>query len=112
MAPTREIAVQGSRAMIDVSRPAMTELRVASFIGGISLAEDEAKLKSKRKCPHVAVGTPGRSAIVAARMLFVMRLELGLVLRQRDPPDEGGVCIPQFWSSWSASSIASPDIGW
>ena len=60
MAPTREIAVQGSRAIIDVSRPAMTELRVASFIGGISLAEDEAKLKSKKKCPHVAVGTPGR----------------------------------------------------
>ena len=62
MAPTREIAVQGSRAIIDVSRPAMTELRVASFIGGISLAEDEAKLKSKKKCPHVAIGTPGRSA--------------------------------------------------
>jgi ATP-dependent RNA helicase UAP56/SUB2 len=60
LAPTREIAVQGARAMIDVSRPAMPELRVASFIGGISVAEDEAKLKAKNKCPHVAIGTPGR----------------------------------------------------
>ena len=78
MAPTREIAVQGSRAIIDVSRPAMTELRVASFIGGISLAEDEAKLKSKKKCPHVAVGTPGRSAshqtYVIIALVFILIL--------------------------------------
>ncbi len=60
LAPTREIAVQGSRALIDVSKPAEPKLRAATFIGGLSLAEDESKLKGKKRCPHVAIGTPGR----------------------------------------------------
>ena len=55
IAPTREIAVQGSRLALDIAGPGMSELKVQTFIGGIAVAQDEIKLK---KC-HLAIGTPG-----------------------------------------------------
>jgi len=57
IAPTREIAVQGARAVLDVAKGAkMDELKVHTFIGGMSTTDDMVKAK---KC-HIAVGTPGR----------------------------------------------------
>ena len=53
--PTREIAVQGARALLDVAKE-YEELKVHTFIGGMSVSDDIIKCK---KC-HVAVGTPGR----------------------------------------------------
>ena len=56
IAPTREIAVQGARAVLDVAKGAdMNELKVHTFIGGMNLSDDVVKAK---KC-HIAVGTPG-----------------------------------------------------
>ena len=57
IAPTREIAVQGSRLALDIAGPGMSDLKVQTFIGGIAVAQDEIKLK---KC-HLAVGTPGKT---------------------------------------------------
>ena len=53
--PTREIAVQGARALLDVAKE-YEDLKVHTFIGGMSVSDDIVKCK---KC-HVAVGTPGR----------------------------------------------------
>jgi len=55
LAPTREIAVQGVSVAMQVGSD-LPNLKMASFIGGVSLAEDKIKCKS---C-HLAVGTPGR----------------------------------------------------
>ena len=60
IAPTREIAVQGSRLALDIAGPGMSDLKVQTFIGGIPVAQDEIKLK---KC-HLAIGTPGKTATV------------------------------------------------
>ena len=67
IAPTREIAVQGARAILDVAKGAgMDELKVHTFIGGMSLTDDIVKAK---KC-HIAVGTPGKESL----NLFKVRL--------------------------------------
>ena len=55
VAPTREIAVQGATVAMQLGA-GMPGLKVAAFIGGISLAEDKVKA---RNC-HLGVGTPGR----------------------------------------------------
>jgi len=55
VAPTREIAVQGAGVATQIGANC-PNLKVATFIGGISLNEDKVKA---RAC-HVAVGTPGR----------------------------------------------------
>jgi ATP-dependent RNA helicase DDX20 len=55
VAPTREIAVQGCRVALDVGGFSMPDLKVQTFIGGISVAQDQMKLK---RC-HIAIGTPG-----------------------------------------------------
>merc|ERR1711962_62461 len=55
VAPTREIAVQGATVAMQLGSN-LSGLKVATFIGGISLAEDKVKA---RTC-HLGVGTPGR----------------------------------------------------
>lgn len=55
IAPTREIAVQITQ-VINAIGSRMPGLRAATFIGGIHLAQDKAKLR----CCHIVVGTPGR----------------------------------------------------
>ena len=55
VAPTREIAVQGATVAMQLGS-AIPGLKVAAFIGGISLAEDKVKARS---C-QLGVGTPGR----------------------------------------------------
>ncbi|XP_076064201.1 uncharacterized protein LOC143038623 [Oratosquilla oratoria] len=55
IAPTREIAVQITQVINEVGL-CMAQLRVHTFIGGMPLSLDVAKLQN---C-HIAVGTPGR----------------------------------------------------
>lgn len=55
LAPTREIAYQIWQVITSIGS-GFEELTCATFIGGISVAEDKENLK---KC-HIAVGTPGR----------------------------------------------------
>lgn len=55
IAPTREIAVQITQ-VVNAIGSGMPGLRASTFIGGIHLAQDKAKLR----CCHIAVGTPGR----------------------------------------------------
>jgi len=59
LAPTREIAVQIQQVICSVAC-AIPQLRCQTFIGGLPLADDVAKLK---KC-HIAVGTPGHVLLV------------------------------------------------
>ncbi|KAK3867778.1 hypothetical protein Pcinc_026790 [Petrolisthes cinctipes] len=79
LAPTREVAVQITQVFSSVGS-SMPELRVATFIGGINLAEDKAKL---RRC-HVAVGTPGRiTHLVDLKLLNLDNIRL-FVLDEAD----------------------------
>jgi len=55
LAPTREIAIQGVTVAMQIGQE-LKDVKMAAFIGGISLAEDKVKA---RTC-HLAVGTPGR----------------------------------------------------
>ncbi len=55
IAPTREIAVQGTTVAMNVAK-GMKEVKVQAIIGGMSVQEDVKKL---RRC-HMVVGTPGR----------------------------------------------------
>ena len=56
LTPTREIAVQGARASLDIAAVSMPDLKVSTLIGGMSVSDDTVKLK---RC-HMVVGTPGR----------------------------------------------------
>ena len=60
LAPTREIAVQIQQVICSIGA-SLPQLRCQTFIGGLPLADDVAKLK---KC-HIAVGTPGNVSPVA-----------------------------------------------
>ena len=42
--PTREIAVQGARTILDVAVAAMPDVRVSTLIGGMSVTDDAVKL--------------------------------------------------------------------
>ena len=55
LAPTREIAMQGLEVATQIGSQ-LPDLKIASFIGGLPLAED--RIKAAR-C-HMAIGTPGR----------------------------------------------------
>lgn len=65
IAPTREIAVQGSCVALDVAGASLPDLKVHTFIGGLAIAEDQVKLK---KC-HMAIGTPGK--FIKTLVIFV-----------------------------------------
>jgi len=55
LAPTREIAIQGVTVAMQIGQE-LGQVKMAAFIGGISLAEDKVKAKT---C-QLGVGTPGR----------------------------------------------------
>lgn len=55
LAPTREIAVQGSRIAMEISGP-LKHVKVSTFIGGTRVDDD---IRKAKHC-HLAVGTPGR----------------------------------------------------
>ena len=38
----------------------LPDIRVATFCGGTPVTKDAEFLRDKSKCPHIAVGTPGR----------------------------------------------------
>ena len=69
LAPTREIAVQIQQVVCAIGC-AVPHLRCQTFIGGLPLTDDVAKLK---KC-HIAVGTPGngvpRKILIAILFMF------------------------------------------
>uniref|UniRef100_A0AAZ3NYK2 RNA helicase n=1 Tax=Oncorhynchus tshawytscha TaxID=74940 RepID=A0AAZ3NYK2_ONCTS len=58
MCHTRELAFQISKEYERFSKY-MPTIKVAVFFGGLSIKKDEEVLK--KECPHVVVGTPGRT---------------------------------------------------
>ena len=79
VAPTREIAVQGATVAMQLGA-AIPDLKVAAFIGGISVAEDKVKA---RTC-HLGVGTPGRlKQLITEGLLAVEAVRL-VVLDEAD----------------------------
>ena len=42
--PTREIAVQGARTILDLAAASMQKIKVATLIGGMSVSDDQVKL--------------------------------------------------------------------
>lgn len=56
---TRELAFQIKNEYARFSKY-MPEVRTSVFYGGTPVANDQAILKDKSKCPHIIVGTPGR----------------------------------------------------
>lgn len=56
---TRELAFQIRNEYARFSKY-MPEVRTSVFYGGTPVAQDQAILKDKAKCPHIVVGTPGR----------------------------------------------------
>lgn len=40
--------------------PALQNVRVGNFFGGLPIKQQREQLKDKDKCPHIIVGTPGR----------------------------------------------------
>lgn len=66
---TRELAYQIKNEYARFSK-FMPELRTSVFYGGTSIKNDIEVLKSKDKCPHIVVGTPGRlNALVRDKAL-------------------------------------------
>lgn len=56
---TRELAFQIKNEYARFSKY-MPDVRTAVFYGGTPTTLDKEMLKSKDKCPHIIVGTPGR----------------------------------------------------
>jgi ATP-dependent RNA helicase UAP56/SUB2 len=66
---TRELAYQIKNEYARFSK-FMPELRTSVFYGGTPVKTDTEVLKSKDKCPHIVVGTPGRlNALVRDKAL-------------------------------------------
>ncbi|CAO1613564.1 unnamed protein product [Jaminaea pallidilutea] len=66
---TRELAFQIRNEYARFSKY-MPEVRTSVFYGGTPVAQDQAILKDKAKCPHIVVGTPGRmNALVRDKFL-------------------------------------------
>lgn len=65
LAPTREIAYQIWQVITSIGS-GFEELTCATFIGGISVADDKENLK---KC-HIAVGTPGMNVDKLIQFFF------------------------------------------
>jgi len=79
LAPTREIAIQGVTVAMQVGQE-LGKVKMAAFIGGISLAED----KMKAKTCQLGVGTPGRlKQLISEGMLAVDSVRL-VVLDEAD----------------------------
>lgn len=56
---TRELAYQINNEYVRFAKY-MPDVRTAVVYGGTPIANDREMLKSKDKCPHIIVGTPGR----------------------------------------------------
>jgi len=66
---TRELAYQIKNEYARFSKY-MPDVRTAVFYGGTPIQADRDLLKSKDKCPHVVVGTPGRiNALIRDKFL-------------------------------------------
>ncbi|XP_064088050.1 probable ATP-dependent RNA helicase DDX20 [Macrobrachium nipponense] len=79
LTPTREIAVQVTQVISAIGCK-IQGLRVSTFIGGLHLSLDKAKLK----CCHIAVGTPGRiTQLIEMRLLRLDNVRL-FVLDEAD----------------------------
>lgn len=66
---TRELAYQIRNEYARFSKY-MPAIRTSVFYGGTPVANDQALLKDKTKCPHIIVGTPGRmNALVRDKSL-------------------------------------------
>jgi translation initiation factor 4A len=58
LAPTHELAKQSTKVITELGS-IMKGLVIHTLIGGTSIQEDSAEIK--RNCPHIVVGTPGRT---------------------------------------------------
>lgn len=58
MCHTRELAFQISKEYERFSKY-MSNVKVSVFFGGLAIQKDEEVLK--KNCPHIVVGTPGRT---------------------------------------------------
>ena len=68
---TRELAYQIRNEYARFTKY-MPDVRTAVIYGGTPVAENQALLKDKTKCPHILVGTPGRmNALVRDKSLKV-----------------------------------------
>lgn len=66
---TRELAFQIKNEYARFSKY-MPDVRTAVFYGGVNINQDKELLKSKEKCPHIIVATPGRiNALVRDKAL-------------------------------------------
>lgn len=66
---TRELAYQIKNEYARFSKY-MPDVRTGVFYGGTSVKVDQELLKTKEKCPHIVVGTPGRlNALVRDKSL-------------------------------------------
>jgi len=75
LAPTREIAIQGVTVAMQVGQE-LDKVKMAAFIGGISLAEDKMKAKTCQLC----VGTPGRlKQLISEGLLAVDSVRLAVL---------------------------------
>ena len=68
--PTNELALQISSAYERFSKY-LPNIKVSTFVGGTSTAENRYILRSK--CPHIAIGTPGR--LLALAKMRALRLD-------------------------------------
>lgn len=66
---TRELAYQIKNEYARFAKY-MPDVRTAVFYGGTPIASDREMLKTKEKCPHIVVGTPGRlNALIRDKFL-------------------------------------------
>uniref|UniRef100_A0AAZ3Q8E7 RNA helicase n=1 Tax=Oncorhynchus tshawytscha TaxID=74940 RepID=A0AAZ3Q8E7_ONCTS len=92
MCHTRELAFQISKEYERFSKY-MPTIKVAVFFGGLSIKKDEEVLK--KECPHVVVGTPGRTlALIRNKTLNLRHIkhfildECDKMLEQLDTPSD------------------------
>ncbi|MEQ2172607.1 ATP-dependent RNA helicase ddx39a [Goodea atripinnis] len=73
MCHTRELAFQISKEYERFSKY-MPSVKVSVFFGGLAIKKDEDVLK--KNCPHIVVGTPGRTlALIRNKTLSVKNIK-------------------------------------
>lgn len=73
MCHTRELAFQISKEYERFSKY-MPSVKVSVFFGGLAIKKDEEVLK--KNCPHIVVGTPGRTlALIRNKTLSVKNIK-------------------------------------
>lgn len=78
---TRELALQIRHEYLRFSKY-LTQVKVAAFIGGLPIQNDEYVLKNN--CPHIVVGTPGRITALAAKRVLNLKHLKHFILDQCD----------------------------